>query len=314
MAKRLRPGVDAAIVSAHGVSRDGQALSYNRAPAADLAPWVERLYAAKMELPADHCLTCGIFSDAAFVRIQLAGEWTAYTADGPMSLSPGAFYFGPNTRRMPISVRGSFISLGVSFRPGGCTALKGPRVSEYLDRAVPIDAWGYSSERVLPGYAADDDPESWLRQLEDGVRSRIAVMEAGTPDPIAARFEDMAFTNPSISINEFARACGVDKRTVERIIRRDFGLSPKQVLRRSRALDMASHLRGVADEEEAEALMLRYYDQSHLIHEFTELFGMSPGQFVTTPQPLLTLVLEARQARRLEAITRITPGAIRPWE
>ena len=77
---------------------------------------------------------------------------------------------------------------------------------------------------------------------------------------------------------------------------------------------MASHLRGVADQAEAEELMLRYYDQSHLIHEFTELFGMSPRQFEATPQPLMTLALESRQARRLEAIARIAPGGVRPWQ
>ena len=86
------------------------------------------------------------------------------------------------------------------------------------------------------------------------------------------------------------------------------------MLRRARALDMTSYLRGVADQAEAEELQLRYYDQSHLIREFTELFGMSPRQFVASPQPILTLALESRQARRLEMIERVAPGAVRPWQ
>ena len=106
----------------------------------------------------------------------------------------------------------------------------------------------------------------------------------------------------------------MDLRKLERIVRRDFGLPPKQVMRRARALDMASHLRGVADMSEADELVLRYYDQSHLIREFMALFGMTPSQFVATPQPILTLALESRQARRLELIERIAPGAARPWQ
>src|SRR3546814_11208346 len=90
-------------------------------------------------------------------------------------------------------------------------------------------------------------------------------------------------------------------------------MPPKQVLRRARALDMASHLRGVADLDEGEEMALRYYDESHLIHEFTALFGMSPRQFVKRPQPILTLALESRQARRLEALNRLAPGQTRPW-
>ena len=117
-----------------------------------------------------------------------------------------------------------------------------------------------------------------------------------------------------MSVSEAAVECGVERRKLERVVNRDFGMPPKQVLRRARALDMASSLRGVADRDEGEEMALRYYDESHLIHEFTELFGMAPRQFAATPQPILTLALESRQARRLEALRRIEPGQSRPWE
>ncbi len=134
------------------------------------------------------------------------------------------------------------------------------------------------------------------------------------PDPVTARFEALAYSDPQASIADFARECGISQRGLERIVRRDFGMPPKQVLRRARLLDMASHLRGVADSAEAEELVLRFYDQSHLIREFTKLFGISPRQFVARPQPILTLTLESRQARRLEQIERLQPGAARPWQ
>jgi AraC-like DNA-binding protein len=117
-----------------------------------------------------------------------------------------------------------------------------------------------------------------------------------------------------MSITQAAREIDVDRRRLERIVVRDFGMPPKQVLKRARALDMASYLRGVADGDEADAMALRYYDESHLIREFIDLFGMSPRQFTAVPQPLLTLNLEVRQARRLEMINRLEPGARRPWE
>jgi len=97
-------------------------------------------------------------------------------------------------------------------------------------------------------------------------------------------------------------------------LRRDCGMAPKQVLRRARALDMASHLRGVADDSEAEALALRYYDQSHLIRDFQHFLEQTPMQFVMNPQPIFTLSLEVRQARRLEELGRLGPGARRPRE
>lgn len=314
MLRRVPPAVDRMVTPAHGVSRDGQPLSYNRAPAADLAPWVARLYATVVDLPSGHRLECGLFNDVATIRIQLRGEWTAQTAAGPRAHGRAALFFGPQTRRMPVTVEGSFISLGIALRPGSGYAVRGVNAADFVDRLLLCE------ELDLPGAAALDrldpagDPETWLQQLEHLVRAVVSEPGVQPPDPLSARFEALAFSDPTASVAEFARECGVTQRQLERVARRDFGLPPKQVLRRARALDMASYLRGVADHDEAEELVLRYYDQSHLIREFTDLFGMAPSQFVARPQPILTLTLESRQARRLELIERLRPGARRPWE
>ncbi|MDF8332042.1 helix-turn-helix domain-containing protein [Novosphingobium cyanobacteriorum] len=314
MTRKQRPAVDRSIASGGGVTRDGQPISYNRAPADDLAPWIARLYVTKVDMPAEYRLNCGLFNDAACIRIQLRGQWTADTADGRMEMGKSALFFGPQSRRMPISVTGSFISVGAMLRPGACHVLKGPKVPEIVDWIVPMADAGGNPDEWFSLFAPDAEPEAWCLAMEDRLRTRIAVLDAPEPDPATTRFEAAAFADPTISIKQFAERAAIEQRRLERIIRRDFGMPPKQVLRRARALDMASHLRGVADKDEAEALALRYYDQSHLIREFSELFGMSPRQFVETPQPLMTLALETRQARRLEMMARIAPGEIRPWE
>ena len=313
MQKRTRPAVDEAIAPLHGVTRDGQPISYNRAPAADIAPWVGRLYATVVQAPDDHLLECGLFNDASTIRIQLRGKWTAVTAQGPRAFERAALFFGPHSHRMPVSVVGSFISVGMALRPGTGHALLGVDTSQYIDQLLKCEELGLPGEAATAALETTDDPERWLQMLEQMVRQIIAEKGAKEPDPVTAQFEALAFTDPSANIAEFAQNCGISQRRLERIVRRDFGMAPKQVLRRARALDMASHLRGVADSEEAEELALRFYDQSHLIREFTQLFGMSPRQFVAKPQPILTLTLESRQSRRLEAIERLAPEDARPW-
>lgn len=311
--KRRRPGIDGAIAPRLR-SRDGQPISYNRAPAPDLAPWIARLYAAVVDAPADHCVACGLFNDTSVFRIQLKGRWTAETADGPHEAGRAALFFGPQTRRMPVTVTGSFVSVGILLRPGSGHALIGARTADHLDRMVSCDAFGLPGEAALRILESSDDPEQWLQMLEGLIRQIVASKGGQPPDPVTVLFESLVLTDPTRSVADFARERGIDQRRLERIVRRDFGMSPKQVLRRARAIDMASHFRGVADHEEADQLALRYYDQSHLIREFTELFGMSPKQFIATPQPILTLALESRQAWRLEALQRLAPGATRPWQ
>lgn len=314
MERRTRPAVDRSIASAGAATRDGQPISYSRAPAADLAPWIGRLYVSIVDMPPGYQLSCGLLSDTAMLRIQLRGAWTAETADGPRQLARAALFFGPNTRRMPITVTGSFTSVGVSLRPGACHALGLPSLDMLCDRLAPLETLGLSSARWISQFADNASPEDWCAVMEHDLRRLIAERQAAEPDPVTTCVEAAAFTNPETTITALAAQCGAQQRRLERLVRRDFGIPPKQVLRRARALDMASHLRGVADLEEAEDLALRYYDQSHLIRDFTALFGMSPRQFVEAPQPLMTLGLERRQARRLEMIARIAPGGIKPWQ
>lgn len=314
MNRMSRPAVDPAIASGGAATRDGQPISYSRAPSRDLAPWIARLYVTIVDAPADYSLSCGIFSDAAMLRIQLSGDWVAETAEGRREMSRAALYFGPQTQRMPITVTGSFISVGLSFRAGACHALGRLKLDTLCDKLAPLELMGMCQEEWLSLFHESGSPEDWCAAMEDAMRRLIRHTGAAEPDPVAASVEAAAFTDPQITVARLAEQCGTAQRKLERLVRRDFGMPPKQVLRRARALDMASHLRGVADHDEAEALALRYYDQSHLIREFTALFGMSPRQFVDSPQPLMTLSLETRQARRLETIARIAPGDIRPWQ
>ncbi|MPS67598.1 MAG: helix-turn-helix domain-containing protein [Novosphingobium sp.] len=311
---RMRPAIDRSIAPEQGLPREGQPISYNRAPAPDLAPWISRLYVTRIAAPVDHTVSCGLLCDAAFLRVQLAGLWEARTADGRVEAGNGAMFFGPHSRRMPIAMTGSFISVGMAFRPGACTALRGPHIAEYVDRIVPTDAIGMPSDQILSMLPPDGEPEDWLQAIEDIIRARVLELGCDAPDPVTARFEEICYRDPTMTVGRAAIECGVERRKLERVISRDFGMAPKQVLRRARALDMASCLRGVADREEADEIALRYYDESHLIHEFTELFGISPRQFVITPQPILTIALESRQSRRLEALKRLRPGQSRPWE
>ena len=313
MSRNTKPGVDKAIVSPNA-TRDGQPISYSRAPAADLERWVGRFYVTIVGAPPEHRLDCGLLSDFACIRVQLRGKWEAATADGVEVSERAAMMFGPHSRRMPISVTGSFVSVGVFLRPGVCHALRGPDIGDLVDRLATFGSLGLPEQRWIDLFHADDSPEDWVKAMEHEIRSLIAERAVREPDPISARFEAAAFNDPTASIARLAEEFGVEQRRLERIVRRDFGMPPKQVLRRARALDMASHLRGVADHAEAEAIALRYYDQSHLIREFTALFGMSPRQFVDRPQPLMTLGLETRQTRRLETIRRLEPGEVKPWE
>jgi AraC-like DNA-binding protein len=313
MSRTTVPAIDRSIAPRSAVARDGQPLSNSRAPAPDLAPWVGRVYVSSVAAPDTHVLSCGLFCEGSVLRIQFDGEWQAQSADGLVTRGRDAILFGPQTRRMPVQVRGGFTSVGVALRPGAVRVLGGRPEYDNADRLNDPAQIGIPCETWLDMLDPDAGPDGWCRAMESTLRLQIARRCIAPPDPVSAWFERMSYANPSASVAQCADEYGIEIKRLERIVRRDFGMSPKQVMRRARALDMASHLRGVADRDEAEALMLRYYDQSHLIRDFVALIGMSPRQFVERPQPLMTFCLETRQARRLEVLDRLAPGESPPW-
>jgi AraC-like DNA-binding protein len=304
--------------SALGHTRNGEPLSNNRAPCEALSPWVARIYATKVETAPDHVMNCGLLSDTPVMRTLLAGEWTAQTRDGVGRYSSCAMLFGAQTKRMAVSVKGSFSTIGVALKPGAMTALRGPKVEDTLDRIILYDhiygnkAWG-TSARMIKWFDPKSPPERWLRVAEKLVLQLVELTGGRKPDPIIEQFDKAVFADPNLNIGEFAEEHGVERRSLERKIKNAYGQTATKVLRRARALDIAAHLRGVADDSEAEEAALRFFDQSHMIREFRTFFGMTPREFARTPQPFMTLTLEARQSRRLEVLGRALPDENYPW-
>lgn len=295
-------------------TRDGQPLSVNRQARESLRPWVAHVYGMELPAPEDWRISCGIFGDVPVLRVLLAGHWHAETRDGPRFYNREALFFGPHSKRLPVSVRGGFATVGLALKPGAMHVLGGPSLSKMVDKIVGYGDLGWNEQALMARFDPDAGVPRWMDALEDCMEGLVAQVRAEEPSPISAGFNQIAFASPNLSVAGCARQLGVDLRKLERVVKRDFGLSPKKVLRRARALDMAAHLLGVADHAEAEDLALRYFDQSHLHREFTEMFGMTPVQFVRTPQPLMMTTLEVRQARRLEALERLEEGARRPWQ
>ena len=285
-------------------------------PEEDLQPWFSWFAATDAELPEGASLECKMLGDHACIRILMGGTWTAETRDGAMTLDPGAegktYYFGPQSKAMPIAVTGSFKVVTIHLGAGAASALGGPSQQDMVDRIVEhrsLVGHGELATRFDP----DAGPEQWYRAFAAELRTFMQRNGTPRPDPVTLAFEDQSLTNPAMVLHDFAETMDISVRTLERLIRKDYGLTPKQVMRRARALDLASALLGVAmDDDEAE-MRLRYYDQSHQIREMKHFFGMTPKQLRDGGHPLLRLNLEIRQTRRISALGRLPDDAPMPW-
>ncbi len=235
------------------------------------------------------------------------------TADGHNVYKNEVLQFGEHSKFMPLTCSGDVMSSGFSLRAGAFYALTGRSAEKMVDRIERADVFNLLQDDLLDAFSDEHSPQQWNLALEEALRRYIAKHDPAPPDPISVRFELAAFEDPTQSLADLAEELNISLRKLERVVKRDFGLTPRTVMRRARALDLAAQLCGVADEAEEEEMLLRYFDQSHMIRDFTSFFGVTPHKFREQPRPLVTLTLEQRQARRLEELKRLKPGQTKPW-
>ncbi len=304
------------IRSLTGMTRSGEPLALSRAPSEDIKPWFHWMAVAEARIPEGQTIECKMLNDQACLRLLWGGTWTAETADGHQVFHPGeegvTLYFGPHSKAMPISVTGSYRVVTLTLQAGAPAVLGGPPVSEMVDRILIHDEM-VGHGKLTSKIPVDDHHDNWFVAAEDQLRRFLDTTEWKRPDPMVVAFENACLTDPDFSISDFASRHGTTTRTLERMARRNFGLTPKQVMRRARALDMAATLLGVAMPDEEPEMRLRYFDQSHLTREMHRFFGMTPGEIARGPHPFLTLSLEIRQSRRLRVLDELGADEEKPW-
>jgi AraC-like DNA-binding protein len=274
--------------------------SNHRAPSPALQDIVARHYDFGAELPASFELIDNLLSETAFIRILLKGDWAALMPDSSWRNEGPVLLFGTNSRPLRVRCRGAFEVIGIAIRPAGWATLFDQSAHLYTDRMVALgEVWGADAERLLHSVqAAAGDIDRIIAAVEAILLERIAARPQVHPDPQMLAFEQLARYDSTTKVTEACAAIGIAQHALERHCRASFGMTPKRVLRRSRFLDMASVMRGLFTPADEVLAALRYSDQSHLNKEFREFIGMTPGQFMVTPTPLLTAGLELRNGLR----------------
>lgn len=181
---------------------------------------------------------------------------------------------GPNTAPQTVSTHAQRGMLAVNFRPGGAVPFVRAPLSDAADTFVPLDYhWAGEASRLhdqlmtCPGDAERFElveralTAAMVEPVVDGgVRAAIAALERG--DRVAGVIERFGTTAKPF-IRRFTRAVGVAPKRYARIRRIQRVLHSLPV---AGGIDWAS----VAVEH-------GFYDQSHLISDFTLITGVSPA-------------------------------------
>ncbi len=169
----------------------------------------------------------------------------------------------------------------LQLKPGWAASLLGVAASALTDRVVPLqDLWGRSGDELcFELLGARSVPE-----MIDRISRVVASRAQDTFEPASARLARRAvhmLEEGEVRVESVAERLGVTARHLRRVFSENVGVGPKEFarsVRLQRAVRMAASSRSATDWVRI-AADAGYYDQAHLIAEFRELVGLTPGAF-----------------------------------
>lgn len=243
-------------------------------PHPDLSAWIERYWSVTWDLGPDEVVRTSTLDEPSVHLTRERGGARRAGTDGP-----GAWVTGPVTRgRFDVDLTGRGDVIGIKFRVGGVLAVVAPdrlEVRALRDTTTPAGDWfpDGGPPADLPAGAREAAPvlDSWLLGLEPreppGYAAFLHVLEI--------------LAEPSVTtIAALEARTGLSARSLQRLLDRFAGVSPKRMLVRARVTDAVSLLdRGDRRALTDIAHALGWYDQPHFIRDFRAITGQSPSAY-----------------------------------
>ena len=290
-------------------SSTGLPLAVSRSPARDLARHVARFFITRFDQSADAVLEDFLLNEWAYIRVPIGDGWSARSGQDWVP-HEGPLLFGAQRKPFRVQCKGSVAVAGFGIRPAAWFNFCDRPAHALADRLEPL--LGDFAVRLRWACADVTDHEQTFARLEHVARATVRE-KARDLDPVAERFEVIARHDPARNVASICRALDVPPQRLERRVRNHFGHMPKTVLRRSRFLDTAAVMRGLAIPDADALATMRYYDQSHLNREVRLFADMTPAKFRAARTPLLTAGIEVRQQFKLFDRNDHPDDAPPPW-
>jgi AraC-like DNA-binding protein len=164
------------------------------------------------------------------------------------------------------------------FKPGWSVPLLGVAASELTDRIVPLDdVWGRAARELCGELLAARSRADVMDRI-----ARALALRAGhgfeTASGQLARRAVRLLEGDEVRVERVADRLGVSARHLRRAFTENVGIGPKEFARTVR-LQRAVRMAATSSDWAQIAAAAGYYDQAHLIADFRQLVGLTPGAF-----------------------------------
>jgi AraC-like DNA-binding protein len=211
----------------------------------------------------------------------------------------GAVVSGAHDRFVVRGMGGASSVIGVHFRPGGAAALFGGALRELRNQTVLLeDLWGPVARELRERLQAAPQVAQKFSLLEDALLSRL--LAAPPADAMVMQALHALARDACVArIDAVQRASNCSAPQFIRRFDAAVGITPKRYARVLRFNALLPRLVRVGPRDWAQmAVEGGYFDQSHLIHEFERLAGLTPVAYapVQADQPMHVAIANAKKS------------------
>ena len=257
---------------------------FSRRPVAPLAAFVDTLWTSeRAALP--HARERNLPTGCVDIVIPLLDGQRITRFTGVDDLAGDSFsggvVQGAQDRSYQRETHGAAAVVGVHFKPGGAAVFFGGALPELRNRTVSLDVlWGPCARYLREELQATAGPHARLQRLESYLMARL--QKTAPADAMAFAALYALRQQPAAALIEpVQRASGCSPAQFIARFEQAVGLTPKRyarVLRFHALIQRVAHRR--PDDWAQAAVEAGYADQSHLIHEFKRLAGITPRAYL----------------------------------
>lgn len=225
-------------------------------------------------------------ADIAQLRFFLKGSGGIDFGNGVMQGAEKAAMFAPRSRATNVVVHGPAHLIGIGLLPAGWAALTSVPADKYANTVLDAASLVPGADDMWAKLGAAPDFAAAAALLNAWIGD-IASRAQSVPHWFVREVDQWLESHLSPEVSQLAAATGLSQRQVERLTRQLYGIPPKLLVRKYRALRTANAIaNGQSDWHDF--VDECYYDQSHCIREVKEFVGITPAAIRETSSRLTT--------------------------
>lgn len=207
----------------------------------------------------------------------------SFFVDGEMQTIRGPLLAGPYSRSFHIDPSQTTGVIGIAFRPGGARLFFPVSAHELHNRDVSLgELHPAEADRLLDEVCSAIDVDGKFRVLERYLTRKLAQAK---PIHAAVRYavDQLSGELGVHSVRKVLSDTGLSHTRFIQLFREHVGLTPKLFSRVRRFRAMLTRIeKGLPVNWAALAAECGYFDQAHLIRDFREFAGDTPGEYMRT--------------------------------